>query len=182
MTGGKIVVLGVGNILLSDEGAGVHAAQRMIARYTFAKNVRVLDGGVTGMVGLLPIIEETDHLILLDAVLDPGPPGTVRRYSLSDFKREVPKKLSSHDIGFLDCLAIAEATGRAPKSVVVIGVKPYDMATLSMNLSDTVAGRIDDMIQLALTELGRFGVIPEPVGKKISEASAPVVGETGAGC
>ena len=177
MNGDRIVVLGVGNILLSDEGAGVHAVQRMMTRYSFSEDVRVLDGGVTGMVGLLPIIEETDHLILLDAALCPGPPGTVRRYTLSDFKRVVPKKLSSHDIGFLECLAIAEATGQAPESVVVIGVRPFDMATLSMELSEIVADKIDDMIKLALTELESLGVTPKKTDEKSSNEPVPTVSD-----
>jgi len=158
MSGERIIVIGIGNVLLTDEGAGVAAVTQLMDGWSFPQNVEIYDGGVTGMVGLMPIIEDADHLIVLDAVNGEGPPGSVKRYSLEDFKLTIPTKLSSHDIGFVECLAIAEVNGYIPKSVVVIGVKPEDIFSWGMTPTPTVHGALDEMVRMALEELLSLGV------------------------
>ena len=154
----QVVVLGIGNVLLTDEGAGVAAVERLKEEWSFPSNVEVYDGGVTGMVGLMPIIEDADHLIVLDAVLGKGPAGSVQRYTLEDFKLTIPKKLSSHDIGFVECITIAEVNGYTPDSVTVIGVVPEDISSWSMVLTKTVGSAIDEMIDLTIKELQNLGI------------------------
>lgn len=159
----KVTVIGIGNILQCDEGVGVRVVEKLINDYSFPENVSLYDGGTTGMHGLLPLIEETDSLIVIDAVNGKGEPGEIYRFTLDDFKLTIPKKLSAHDIGFIECLAVAELNGSLPKSTVVIGIQPEDMETMSMELSELVKERIDDLVHLTLTELSSQGVIPEPV-------------------
>ncbi len=156
----KIIVLGIGNILMSDEGIGVRAVEAIKEKYTFSENVEIYDGGTTGMMGLLPIIEEADHLIVIDAVNGPGEPGALYRYTLDELRLNIPKKLSPHDIGFLECLSIAEINGRLPESVVIIGVKPEDIKTRRMELSEPVAGKIGNLVSMTLAELKTLGVEP----------------------
>jgi len=159
----KIFVIGMGNILLSDEGAGVRAVERLMASHTFPANVQLIDGGTTAMKGLLPLVEEADHVIALDTVNGPGGPGALYRYDASEFRRNIPKKISAHDIGFLECLAIAEVNGRAPESVVILGIQPADISTPSMELSPEVKAGLDGLCAMAVKELERLGVAGEPL-------------------
>ncbi len=156
----KIIVLGIGNILMSDEGVGVRAVEAFKEKYTFSENVEIYDGGTTGMMGLLPLIEEADHLIVIDAVNGPGEPGSLYRYTLDELRLNIPKKLSPHDIGFLECLSIAEINGRLPESVVIIGIKPKDIKTRRMELTEAVAGNIGNLVSMTLMELKTLGVEP----------------------
>ena len=156
----KIIVVGIGNILMSDEGVGVRVVDRLKERYSFPANVEVYDGGTTGMHGLLPLMEEADHMVVIDAVNGPGIAGDVYRYSLDDFKMTIPKKLSAHDIGFIECLAVAELNETLPESVTVIGVKPSDMKTMSMDLTETVSARVDDLMDMTVAELRSLGATP----------------------
>jgi len=156
----KIIVVGLGNILMSDEGVGVRVVDRLKERYTFPANVEVYDGGTTGMHGLLPLMEEADHMIVIDAVNGPGEAGDVYRYSLEDFKLTIPKKLSAHDIGFIECLAVAEINETLPRSVTVIGVKPSDMTTMSMELTETVKASMEKLMDMTLAELRSLGASP----------------------
>lgn len=158
----KIVVIGIGNILMTDEGVGVRVVERLMAQYRYPANVELYDGGTTGMHGLLPLIEDADHLITIDAVNGPGEPGTLYRYNAEDFRLSMPKKLSAHDVGFIECLTIADITDRMPKTVVILGVKPRDMVTWNMELTETIAAKVDDLVAMALEELRRLGVEPEP--------------------
>lgn len=156
----KIIVIGVGNILLADEGVGVRAAERLKERYVFPDNVEVYDGGVTGMHGLMPLIEEADHLIILDAVKGPGEPGALYCYTVDDFRLNIPKKLSAHDIGVIELLAVAELSGKLPQSTIILGVKPLDMTSWSMELTPLIAGKVDDLAAMAVEELGKLGAAP----------------------
>jgi len=157
-----IIVIGMGNILLSDEGVGVRVVERMMESHRFPPNVRLVDGGTTAMKGLLPLVEQARHLVVVDAVHGPGLPGSLYRYSGADFRINIPKKISAHDIGFLECLAIAEVNEQAPESVVIIGVKPVDMTTPSMSLSPQIEGMLDDIIKMVCIELAALGVELKP--------------------
>jgi len=156
----KIIVIGIGNVLLSDEGVGVRVVERIKTGYDFPPNVEVYDGGATGMMGLLPLIEDADHLIVIDAVNGAGRPGSLYRFTIDDFKLTMPKKMSAHDVGLVECLAMTEITGRSPESVVILGVKPEDIKTFGMTLSDTVEAKLDDLEKMVLGELRSLGVKP----------------------
>jgi hydrogenase maturation protease len=158
----KITVIGIGNILQCDEGVGVRVVEKLMADYSFPENVELYDGGTTGMHGLLPLIEEADNLIVIDAVNGEGEPGTTYRLTLEDFKLTIPKKLSAHDVGFIECLAVAELNDSLPKTVVVIGIKAEDMTTSSMELSPRIKEKIDDLLRLTLKEVSSLGVTPSP--------------------
>ena len=156
----KIIVLGIGNILMSDEGVGVRVVEKLLEEYSFPPNVEIYDGGTTGLHGLMPLIEEADHLVVIDAVNGPGEPGSIYRYTLDDFKLSMPKKLSSHDIGFIECITIAELNGRLPESVVIIGIKPEDFATRKMELTETVNKKLNELANAAVKEITALGASP----------------------
>lgn len=156
----RVTVLGIGNILMSDEGVGVRAVQKLMEEYTFPTNVELIDGGTTGLHGILPIVEDADRLIVIDAVNGKGEAGSLYRYTLEDFRLTFPKKLSAHDIGFVECMAVTEVNGRLPKSVVIVGIKPADMTNLGMELTPGIEEKLGDLVDMVLAELAELGISP----------------------
>ena len=172
-----IVILGIGNVLMSDEGLGVRVVEKLVEEYSFPESVEIYDGGVTGMMGLLPIIEDAGRLIIVDAINAPGDPGDLFRRAIDEFRLSMPKKLSIHDVGIMECLAIAEVNGRSPETTVVIGAKPADITTPGTRLTDVIRGRLEDLVSMVIEEARGFGV---EIKKK--SPGDPVRAGTDAGC
>ncbi len=156
----RIVVLGVGNILLKDEGVGVRVAEELQQRYVFPENVRVIDGGTQGL-WLMPTIQETDHLIVVDAVLGDGEPGTIYRLERKDLPTGLRAKQSAHDSDLVEALNLCNLLGNGPKSVVVIGIQPQDIQPFGMELTEKIAAKVEDLILRVLDELEKIGVASE---------------------
>ncbi len=150
----QITVLGVGNILLTDEGVGVRIVEHLNRHYEFADHVQLIDGGVLG-VGLMGLIGSTDHLIVVDAVLNQQPPGTLYRLADEEVPRRVLAKQSMHQIDLPEVLALCEAIDKHP-TVVVVGVEPEDITTLDVELTPTVAGKVEELAGMVLRELDRL--------------------------
>lgn len=151
----NILVLGIGNLLLQDEGAGVRAVEAFGERYLPPPGVELLDGGTSGM-DLLPYLRERDLLILLDVVRSGNPPGTIIRREGGDVPALFQKKISPHQLGIADLLAAAQLTGAMPPRVVLIGIEPGAIGT-GLELSPHVGGAIGclaDLIALELTAVG----------------------------
>jgi hydrogenase maturation protease len=157
----RITILGVGNILLSDEGVGVRVVEHLARNYTFDDRVRVLDGGVLG-VRLMGIVGDTDILILVDAVCNRGEPGDLYRLADQQVPRRVLAKQSMHQMDLPEVLALCRAIDHDPK-VVVIGVEPEDIATFNDRLTPVVAARVEALAAMVLGELDRLGVSYAPV-------------------
>ena len=150
----QITVLGVGNILLKDEGVGVRVVEYLSRRYEFADNVHLVDGGVLGL-GLMGLIGNTDHLIVVDAVLNQGAPGSLYRLADDEVPRRVLAKQSMHEIDLPEVLALCSAIDKNP-TVVVVGVEPEDITTLDVALTPTVAAKIEDLAGMVLSDLDRL--------------------------
>ncbi len=151
----RILVLGVGNILLRDEGIGVHAVQALLARYRFSSNVELLDGGTQGL-RLLGPISEADFLIAVDAVKHGNPPGTVYRLEIEEARNALSLKNSLHELDLVETLACAELLGSMP-STVVIGMEPEDISSWSDELSETTRVRLEDLLGEVLKEVENAG-------------------------
>jgi hydrogenase maturation protease len=152
----RITILGVGNILLSDEGVGVRVVEYLDDRWQLPEQVRLVDGGVLG-IGLMGLISETDILIVVDAVMDRKPPGTLCRLEGAQVPRRVLAKQSMHQMDLPEVLALSSAIGHEPQ-VIVIGIEPGDISTLALELTPTIAARVGDLADMVLAELGRLGV------------------------
>src|SRR5512147_954276 len=124
---GRTVIIGVGNLLLKDEGVGVHAV-RELRQKALPAGVEVLDGGVAG-IGLLDFFPGAQKLVLIDAADMNLAPGTVVRFTPEEI-RSLPggPKFSAHDVGLLEVLELASALGQSPPEVVVIGVQPGEIS------------------------------------------------------
>jgi hydrogenase maturation protease len=151
----NILVLGIGNLLLQDEGAGVRAVEEFERRYTIPTGVELLDGGTSG-IELLQYIQGKDCLILLDVVKSGNPPGTFIRLEGENVPALFQKKISPHQLGLSDLLATAQLIDRMPKRVVLFGIEPKSIET-GLEMSEEVGGAIGwlaDMVALELASLG----------------------------
>ncbi len=154
----KTLVLGVGNILLSDEGVGVHVARLLGERYDFPPEVEILDGGTLGL-DLLPYVEAAERLLIVDAVQMDAPPGQVARLEGEEVPAVLSLKYSPHQVGLSDLLAAARLLGRSPAEVVLWGIQPASLE-VGLELSPAVAAQVETLLQNVLAELQRWGVRP----------------------
>jgi hydrogenase maturation protease len=146
----KIVILGIGNLLLSDEGVGVHVANELM-KVTLPPNVSVVEGGTDGF-RLLNVITEADRLIVIDAVKGDAAPGSIYRFDVDDV-RCCPSgfKTSVHQVGILEVIDLSSLIGKTPHTTV-IGIEPKTLE-MSMELSPEVREKIPRIIELVLDEL-----------------------------
>lgn len=151
----RIIVLGVGNILLSDEGIGVRAVEKLQRDYDLPPEVVVIDGGTTGM-EMLEDLSNADHLIIIDAVRSGKAPASIVRLADEQVPVFFKTKLSPHQIGLSDVLATLALIGEAPGGVTVIGVEPASLET-GMALSPQVEARMPELMDLLVTELHEKG-------------------------
>jgi hydrogenase maturation protease len=150
-----VLVLGMGNVLLEDEGLGVRALETLNARYRLPDEVELLDGGTSGM-SLLDQISGREHLIVLDAVQTGDPPGTLVRLADSDVPVYFSMRISPHQLGLSDVLASLEFSGEKPANVIVLGLVPQSLE-MSLDLSGLIQQRLDVLVTAAADELQRLG-------------------------
>ena len=150
----QALVLGVGNILMQDEGVGVRAVEWLQARYSLPE-VTMIDGGTMGL-DLLHYLEGIDHLLILDAVTNGKAPGDITVLTGSDVPAFLGMKISPHQIGVQDLLATAQLMGYAPPEIVILGVEP-DRLNVGLDMSPAVSNKIEPLARLALTQLKKWG-------------------------
>jgi hydrogenase maturation protease len=146
----KILILGIGNLILKDEGAGVHVIERL-KDMALPSDVEVIDGGTMG-IDLLYYIEGRKKVIVIDAVNTDGPAGTIYRFTDKDLEDKKECLRSAHDIDFTDVLKTADLLGKKPDEVIFIGIKPEDISE-GIGLSPSIEGRIPQIIELVLKEI-----------------------------
>lgn len=152
----KIMILGVGNILFSDEGFGIKIVEELEKWFEFSENVEVVDGGVLGVL-LLGVISSADHLIVVDVIRNKGIPGDLYRLEGDAIPERIRAKNSLHQIDFLEALTLCQALDKVPETVI-IGVEPEDIKTLSTKLTATTRNRMGDVIRMVLKELDRLNI------------------------
>lgn len=155
----RVVVLGIGNTILSDEGVGVHAVEALQERYELPESVELIDGGTSGM-ELLGPLSGTDVLIVLDAIKAGREPGTVVRLVGDEVPVFFRSKLSPHQVSICDVLAGLEFSGDLPGDLVLIGVEPESLE-LGLELTPAVAARMPEMMEMAVAELSARGIEPK---------------------
>lgn len=156
-----ILVLGIGNILLRDEGVGVRALERLMDMHCLPPEVRTLDGGTMGL-DLLPYLEETSSLLVLDAVQTGRPPGSLVRLEGDEIPAALAIKLSVHQVGFHELLAASRFRGMLPSRLVLWGIEPGSL-DWGLDLSPAVAAALDPMVAAAAQELQDWGATIQPV-------------------
>ena len=146
----KNLILGIGNILLSDEGIGVRVAERM-QRMSLPPDVEVLEGGVKGL-DLIYFIEGREKVIVVDAVKAGAPPGTLFRFTDKDLAAKKGTLRSAHGIDFLDVIAITGFMGIKPPEIIFLGIEPESLDA-GMELSPLIEKNIPILINLVMKEL-----------------------------
>jgi hydrogenase maturation protease len=156
----NVLVLGIGNVLWAGVGVGVRCVEELARGWRFDANVQILDGGTQGLY-LLPFLEETDILVVFDAV-DYGLPAGTLKVVEGD---EVPaflgaKKMSLHQTGFQEVIATARLMGCCPERLLLVGCQPEELEDYGGGLRKVVAARIEAAIGVALARLREWGITP----------------------
>src|SRR5512138_3373539 len=152
----KTLILGVGNLLLSDDGVGVRVIQRLETNPDLPAEVQLLDGGTCGL-DLLQYLEGVENLVVVDAADFGEPPGSITRIERESVPAFLEQKISPHEINLPELLFSAKLIGIYPRRVVVLGIQPESLA-VGMDLSPAVDARVDQLAAMALAEIQ-----PEPL-------------------
>jgi hydrogenase maturation protease len=158
----RVVVLGVGNILLTDEGVGVRAVEKLQAEFRLPDDVVLIDGGTSAM-EILEDLENLDALIIIDAVFAHQEPGTLVKLEGDAVPAFFKRNMSPHQVGLSDVLAALQFNDRHPKKTVICGIKPVSMK-LGMELTPEVAAKLPELVDMAIDELEKLGLTVEPLG------------------
>ncbi|MGE5110177.1 MAG: hydrogenase maturation protease [Acidobacteriaceae bacterium] len=153
----RVLIAGVGNVLLGDDGVGPYVACLLQSRYTFPENVRVEDLGTPGL-DLVVHLADADTILIIDCVDDGKPAGTVTVYRRPDIVRQGSSlRIDGHSPALTESLMIAEFAGEKKKQIAVIGIsgKPVD----GVELSEAVRAALEPAIETALKQLESWGVL-----------------------
>jgi len=160
----NILLLGIGNVLWADEGFGVRVVEHLQKSYRFPDQVKVMDGGTQG-VYLVEHVQAADVLVVFDAVDYGLPPGTLKRVENDDVPHFLgAKKMSLHQTGFQEVLAMAQMLGGYPRHLLLIGVQPEELEDYGGSLRPSVKAQIQPAIDMALDFLRTFGMTAEAAG------------------
>jgi hydrogenase maturation protease len=152
----EIIVLGLGNLLRCDEGLGIRAMERLRVCYTLPATVQLVDGGTLGL-ELLSYLEGAERVLILDAALTDGPPGTLLRIAGDQVPAFFGVRTSPHEIALADLLAVTKLRGTQPHELVVWGMQPAALE-LGWELSEPVAACLDALVAAAAAELEHWGL------------------------
>jgi hydrogenase maturation protease len=151
MTNSKIMILGVGNVLLTDEGAGIHILKEL-EKHELPEDTELLEGGTAGM-ELLSLIEEVDHLVIVDSVNAGVEPGAIFKFKPDDISVLPPEfNVSFHQVGLLEVLKMGQIFGKLPKTVTIFGIQPKTLQW-GLELTPEVAIKIPKLTELVLQEV-----------------------------
>jgi hydrogenase maturation protease len=151
----NILILGVGNLLLTDDGFGVHVINELRG-IPFPPNVTLIEAGIVSH-QLIPSLHEADLLIFIDSVEAGDTPGSIFRFRPEDMTYMSQLKTSLHEMSLMDVLMMTELTGKRPESII-IAVQPRDVKSCSLELNPEIRAVIPRVIDLVLEELKSHGV------------------------
>ncbi len=169
-----VLVLGLGNTLLGDEGVGVHAVKALVDRHTLPDDVEVVDGGTSGM-ELLDIVAGRETLIVCDAVHSDRPPGTVIRLTDDEVPAFFRARVSPHQLGLAELLATLALVDQRPAHITVIGIVPRDI-DLGTDLSDDALRGLEQALALIVNDVSADAMLPPRVQALVDRFS--VIDET----
>lgn len=157
----RVVVLGLGNVLMGDDALGPHVIEHLLAGFRFEDDVTVMDAGTPGL-DLAPFVMDADSLILVDTVRSQGAPGGIRLYREAEILKHAPQpRLTPHDPSLKEVLLACKFHGTGPKRVLLVGVIPKATET-GVGLSPEVRAAIPTAMDEILRELERLGVPASP--------------------
>ena len=156
-----VLVIGLGNPLMADDGLGLVALERLRQEWRLPASVHLVDGGTWGM-NLLPLIEDVERVVFLDAIDAGHSPGALIELERKDLPRFFARMLSSHQIDLREVLAVAEFRGTLPPHLVAIGLQPRRLEMFT-GLSPELESRLDDLLTAVIERLERWGFSATPL-------------------
>jgi len=157
----KILIFGAGNLLLSDEGFGVHFIRYLQNNYVFPEDVELYDGGTLGIM-VTHMLEDADRVYLVDVIEAKGEPGDIFRYEKDDFMLgKLPIKMSPHQIGIQEVLSLSEIRDRCPDKISLFGVIPSSYEA-GVELSPLLEEKLPGLAELVVGELRAAGHLIMP--------------------
>jgi len=154
----EITILGLGNILMKDDGFGVHFLRWFENRWTLPDAVRIIEGGVMAYTLLDPVCS-CRHLIVIDVLKTNDEPGAIYRFTQTEIEQKLPPPTSAHEVQFLDVLCKAELLGENP-AVVFLCIVPVDFRDMNMELSPLLREQFPVMEKFLIEELDHHGIRP----------------------
>lgn len=152
----RITVLGLGNILMADEGFGVHFVKWLEGRHTFPETVEIIDGGTLAYF-LLDIMDRSSTMIIIDVIKLSDAPGSIYRFTQAEFATYMPPPTSAHEVTLSDVLCKAEMIGELPE-IVFLCIVPLAYQDMGLELTPELKARFPEMERLVLAELRNLGV------------------------
>lgn len=156
MSSPDVIVLGLGNLLIQDEGVGIHALRLLQSSYQFEPQIELVDGGTSGL-DLLPFFRPESRMIMVDAMEFKEKPGSICKVENEDILARLNTKTSVHHLGLSDLLAMAQLTDVVPKEIVLFGVQPESL-DLDVEPTETVKASIPKLLDYVLQQLNEWGV------------------------
>lgn len=162
MSGKRVLILGIGNVLWADEGFGVRCVEAINDQYVFDDQVTLMDGGTQGIY-LVQHVQAADVLVVFDAIDYGLPAGTLKTVLDDDVPKFMgAKAMSLHQTGFQEVLAMAAFTGAFPKDLMLVGCQPVELEDFGGSLREQTKAQIQPALDIALDYLASFGVKPAP--------------------
>jgi hydrogenase maturation protease len=152
----QVTLIGLGNLLLRDEGIGIHAIRALEAGYQTEPGLEIVDGGTSGL-DLLPYIEGRDRVIFVDAVNFRQEPGYIGVLENQEFPTLFATKGFLHHLGLMDVLATAQLLDVAPREVCLIGIQPHTIET-GLELSDLLHAKLPELLARIVARLQDWGL------------------------
>ncbi len=151
----KVLILGIGNTLMGDEGVGVHVVTSL-EKALLPDNVELLDGG-TGSFLLLEPMQSAEKVILIDATIDGAPNGTIRRLR-PKYSKDYPRTLTAHDIGLKDLIDVFYLMGDTPE-VTLFAVSIPPLGEMTLELSPEISNIVPKVAELVMDECRRESAV-----------------------
>ncbi len=151
-----VTILGLGNILMQDEGIGVHIANLLNNNYTFTPPVKIIDGGTTGT-DLLPYFENSNKILIIDAANFDEKPGHIDIIYDDDILTMLTSKISLHHLGLSDVLSMIKLLDINPDVICLVGIQPYHME-LSLDVSVELKKDYGQILDSVWSVLGTWNV------------------------
>lgn len=150
----KVTVIGLGNLLVADEGFGVHVIKHLEHNQLLPKEVELVDGGTAGIF-LAPYIEQRNYVIAIDTIQSEGEAGDIKIYDLRNLpSRGVQLAMSPHQIGLMEVLGFCDIQDKGPKHIELIGIIPADLSS-SLMLSPTLAPKVEVVARLVCEKVAK---------------------------
>lgn len=159
----RTTILGLGNILLRDEGFGVHFLKELEKNYHFPENVKLVDGGTLGY-GLLDTISSCDRLLVIDIIKSDDQPGSIYRFTRTEMELQLPPPTSAHEVEFFDVLCKAEMMEELPETIFLCITPQAYGGEMNPTMNQIMYDSFPAIEKLLLDELSRWQLTPDKRG------------------